>query len=70
MYFTMTGTLNRCSPCVAYSFPGFAGSISGYGMPVAPPGNTAMNWQYTDLNCGRLWYWIVGRQAWTQQYTT
>lgn len=64
----MTGTLQPCSPLVSFTFPGYGGAVSNYGPPLAPPSNTSLNWAYTDLNTGWVYYWSVNAQGWTCQY--
>jgi hypothetical protein len=61
----MTGTLNRCSPCVRFVYYGYGGSFADYGFPVNPPPDTSKNWKYTDLNCGRVYMWSVRNNSWT-----
>lgn len=60
----MTGTLQPCSPCVRYSYPGYGGSMTGYGPPVVPPSAPLLNWKYTDMNYDQVWMWSANKQSW------
>jgi hypothetical protein len=60
----MTGTIQRCSPCVTRTYPGFGGILFGTAFPTAPPPNSALNWQFNDTaNCQTYW-WTANGRSW------